>query len=148
MCMALDRSSGLTEGFLIGNEATLQRLILGKGAPHGALAKHIWAHVAIEGNICDVKPNPDFKTGVIWFARGHLRGPKVNEQLEWNAVQPGDKDLLGFATRICRQLQHDRLHLRDGGEARHYLHTESTKELWLAAREEHHRILGEAKVPA
>jgi hypothetical protein len=39
LCMALDRSSAFGEGFLIGNEATLQRLLFTKHAPHAALAQ-------------------------------------------------------------------------------------------------------------
>ena len=52
LCMALDLCSSYGEGLLIANEATLQRLLFEPGAPHRALTQHIWAHLVIEGNIC------------------------------------------------------------------------------------------------
>jgi hypothetical protein len=36
LCMALDRSSSFDEGLLIGNVATLQRLLFAPNAPHRA----------------------------------------------------------------------------------------------------------------
>ena len=135
LCIALDRCSSFGEGFLIANESTLQRLILGENAPHRALAGHIWANFAIAGNIC-MAGRKDQQTGVIWFARGHHRGPLVNERLSPDDVQPGDQDLLGLVTRACTRLERDRLRFRTGPWAASYLHTQSTRELWQAAREE------------
>jgi len=53
LMIALDRMSGHGEGFLLGNEATLQRLIF--AGPHTALAQHVWAHLVVEGNICQMR---------------------------------------------------------------------------------------------
>lgn len=81
----MDRSSSFGEGFLIGNETTLQRLLFAPKAPHCALVNHIWAHLIIRGNICSYKLTgssvTDFNTGVIYFARGHDRGPQVTQTL-------------------------------------------------------------------
>ena len=147
--IALDRSSTVGEGFLIGNEATLQRLLFAKGAPHAALVQHIWAHLAIEGNICSPKvgPSGDFKTGIIWFARGHSRGPTLNRAFANSNLRPDDKDLPGLVRRICDQLKSDRLLQREGPEAASYLCTQNCQELWQAAKEEHEREQGLSKTP-
>jgi len=150
LCIALDRSSTVGEGFLIGNEATLQRLLFAKGAPHAALVQHIWAHIAIEGNICCNKAGPsgtDFQTGVIWFARGHSRGPTLNRAFANSNLRPDDKDLPGLVRRVCTQLKSDRLLQRDGPEAASYLRTQNCQELWQAAKEEHEREQGFSKLP-
>ncbi len=146
----MDQSSTVGEGFLIGNEATLQRLIFAKGAPHAALVQRIWAHLAIEGNICCSKAGPsatDFKTGVIWFARGHSRGPTLNRTLATSDLLPDDKDLLGLVRQVCGQQKCDRLLQRDGPCAASYLRTQNCQELWQAAKEEHEREQGLSKAP-
>lgn len=80
LCIALDRCSEYGEGFLIGNEATLQRLILSLGAPHKPLSIHVWAHLSILGNPmtgiqdCAWQEGQQFKTGVIFFAASHDNG--------------------------------------------------------------------------
>jgi hypothetical protein len=150
LCLALDRSSSFGEGFLIGNEATLQRLLFVKDAPHRSLVEHIWAHLAIEGNICSDKAGPsgtDFQTGVIWFARGHSQGPSFNQTLTNADVKPDDKDLPGLVRRVCQRLKDDRIYHRNGPHAAIYLHTKTTQELWQAAREEQLRIDGSGKLP-
>jgi hypothetical protein len=150
LCIALDRSSSFGEGLLIGNEATLQRLLFAKDAPHRSLVEHVWAHIAIEGNICSDKAGPsgtDFKTGVIWFARGHSQGPSFDQTLTRTNVTPDDKDLLGLARRVCAQLKKDRFSHRDGPCAARYLHTENCHELWQAAREEQLRLAGRSPLP-
>ena len=91
-CIALDRCSPYGEGFIIANEATLDRLIFAPNAPHRALAAHVWAHLIIDGgNICDPdcgrKPS-DFKTGIIWFARSHLQGTGWNKTISTSSLQP------------------------------------------------------------
>ena len=158
LCLALDRSSVLGEGFLIGNEATLQRLLFAKDAPHRSLMEHIWAHIAVEGNICfekairsDLWPSArigtDFKTGVIWFARGHAQGPLFNQSLTNADFKPDDKDLPGRVRRVCQRLKEDRISHRHGPHAAIYLHTKTTQELWQAAREEQLRVDGSGKLP-
>jgi hypothetical protein len=78
---ALDLCSTCGEGFLIGNNATLQRLLFDPGAPHAAAAAHVWAHVTIPGNPMTARKNcqweaNEFTTGVIYFARDHTSGPR------------------------------------------------------------------------
>jgi len=150
LCMALDRSSAFGEGFLIGNEATLQRLLFAKNAPHAVLAHHVWAHITIEGNICSTKgglSGTDFHTGVIWFARDHTCGPGFEQTLSVSDIKPDDKDLLGLAGRVCARIQRERTSHRRGAWAAAYLHTENTTELWLAAREEQLRLDGASEHP-
>lgn len=81
--IALDRMTLRGEGFAICNEATVQRLIFGEGAPHSALAKHIWLHVVVEGNPMTRlslgdggQPDEPFQTAVLYFARDHEDGPQ------------------------------------------------------------------------
>ncbi|MGN6556355.1 MAG: hypothetical protein ACTHLW_21800 [Verrucomicrobiota bacterium] len=147
LCLALDRLTGPGEGMLIGNEATLQRLILGPGAPHGALATHIWAHVVIEGNICTEGcsreplgrvpniPNgtqPEgmrlpFQTGVIYFAPAHGGRPEERRAAT-----------LAEAEAVCRELSDRRIYYRRGQEVREHTlrFTEDTGKLWRAIGEE------------
>jgi len=145
LCMALDRSSSFGEGFLIGNESTLQRLLFAKDAPHKSLVEHIWAHIAIEGNICSDKvgqSGPDFRTGIIWFARGHSRGTSFNQTLMRADIKHDDKNLLGLVRRVCAELKSKRRTHRSGPEAASYLQTHNSQELWQAAREEQLRVDG------
>ncbi len=51
----IDACSPYSEGLLIANQTTLQQLIFAAGAPHSALVNHIWAHMAIDGNICQTQ---------------------------------------------------------------------------------------------
>lgn len=139
LCLALDRMTDYGEGFLIGNQATLDRLILLDGAPHGALREHVWANVIIPGNICQrdagpndvvcTDPDTDFKTGVIYFARDHYDGFNKEDKLliDGKASLAQVADSVGapdfrLARRGCR--------LRPG-----CADLESHK-LWEAAREE------------
>jgi hypothetical protein len=79
---ALDLCTPYGEGLLIGNNATLQRLLFDPGAPHAAVAAHVWAHLVIPGNPmtarkdCQWQEDKDFQTGVIYFAREHTAGPR------------------------------------------------------------------------
>ena len=78
---ALDLCTPYGEGLLIGNNATLQRLLFDPGAPHAATAAHVWAHLVVPGNPmtarknCQWQEDKDFQTGVIYFARDHSAGP-------------------------------------------------------------------------
>jgi len=82
LLIALDRCSYQGEGMLIANNATLERLIFTPGAPHAAVAQHIWAHLVVPGNPmtgiqdCLWEKEDQFHTGVIYFARDHHTGPK------------------------------------------------------------------------
>jgi len=140
LCLALDFCSAYGEGFLIANEATLQRLIFAMGAPHRALENHIWAHLAINGNLCQAKADPksDFKTGVIWFARPEQSGtPK-----HYAAASREE------AAAVCKELQRNRLRLRRGCETSgDYNYTEDTVQMWRAAAEEWGRLTGQRKAP-
>ena len=144
LCIALDRSSHYTDGLLIGNNSTLERLIFAANAPHRHLAAHVWAHVAIEGNICQPEIGNrkseigNFQTGIIWFARGHTRGPQMVGRASSRAE----------AEAFCEAIRKDRYTLRDGPEAARYLQTTDSVELWSAAKEEHEREHGLSKAPA
>jgi hypothetical protein len=139
LCIALDRMSTQGEGYLIGNESTLQRLILGKGAPHEALAPHIWAHLAIAGNICQPDcglRTVDFKTGVIYFARAHQDGVKIEREV--GRATPCAP--LEEAATACREFLEARLTARKGPEPKDYSYTEDCNALWDAAAEEYARL--------
>src|ERR1039458_5999426 len=135
LCLALDRSSEYGEGFLIGNESTLQRLILGPGAPHAALAMHVWAHLIITGNICDPKRDPEsqFRSGVIYFARAHDAGPSTLYQLPLITS-------LAQAQSVCVELHKHRLELRLGAEIKSYAQTDDTVGKWQAVAGEWDRL--------
>ena len=80
--VALDLCTPYGEGLLIGNNATLQRLLFEPGAPHAAVAAHVWAHLVIPGNPmtarknCQWQEDKAFATGVLYFARDHTAGPR------------------------------------------------------------------------
>jgi hypothetical protein len=109
LLIALDRCSYAGEGLLIGNNATLERLILAPGAPHGALAKHIWARVIIEGNpmtgIRDCSFQDTFRTGVIYFASDHESGCRIAPPIAKNLAE---------TTVICGQVASLRGSKREG----------------------------------
>jgi len=138
LCLALDRCSHYGEGFLIANEATLQRLIFGGNAPHAALRSHIWAHLVVAGNICETHrrgtETQNFQTGVIYFARTHNRGIINNSASQ----RLSGENSIGDAQRICAGLFKQRLLLRKGAEIATFAggHTADSAELWNAAREE------------
>ena len=151
LCLAIDLCSSYGEGVLIANEATLQRLIFAPDAPHRALVNHIWAHLAIDGNICQpesvgrVSPPgvPPFRTGVIYFARSPQSGsPKHYHSAGAGELTPGRT--LYEARVACLELQRERLRLRRGAETHQdYAYTEETPVLWQAAADEWNRLHGE-----
>jgi predicted RNA methylase len=147
LCLALDRCSIFGEGYLIANESTLQRLILGPDAPHGALAAHCWAHLVIAGNICQVRraegggrSEDGFQTGVLYFAREHTLG-LCGPRLGWN-LPPGMMALPGLeaATEACAELARQRVYLRTGAEVRSYQFSKNTAAHWRSAAEEWRRL--------
>jgi len=127
LCIALDRCSPCGEGYLIANEATLQRLIFAKDAPYHFLSLHVWAHLIIKGNICEPKSKID--TGVIYFAR--------SPQTDCHSFQCPTFEA---AKLLCEELRRKRLTHRRGPENTPYLHTKEslalTLERWQAAAEE------------
>ncbi len=137
LAMALDLSSVYGEGLLIANEATLQRLILGPGAPHGALEAHLWAHLVIEGNpMTGIKgaeyQESGFQTGVLYFARSHTTGLEPDAHFKVANLAEAETD--------CQTLSRERMDLRRGAEVRDYQYTEETPELWQAVRAEWERL--------
>ena len=93
LLMALDRLTTRGEGLLIGNHATLERLLFAPGAPHAAVAQHCWGRLILPGNPmtgrddCNFQhevgtgsnPVPDnapYHTEVLYFARDHATGPR------------------------------------------------------------------------
>jgi len=143
LMIALDRMSHYGDGFLIANEATLQRLILGQDAPHGALARHVWAHLVVAGNLCmesKSKGKPaspdDFQTGILWFSRGHEAGLIATRGAEGCASHLKD------AERFVERLREQRPRYRKGMETSDYHRTHDTESLWSAAAEEWARLSG------
>jgi hypothetical protein len=132
LLIALDLCTVYGEGLLIANNATLERLLFNSGAPHDAIARHIWAHVVVPGNPmtnlenCQWKENEQFHTGVIYFAREHTTGPK---QYRWPEIPD----------RVYRQ----------GAEIRNeHMARQASVELWQAARERVGELEGnKPKVP-
>ena len=126
LCLALDRCSPYGEGLQIANNATVQRLIFDRNAPHAALAAHIWARVVIKGNICAATYDPDdgFETAVLYFARSHTGG--VNRELLVGS--------LAEARLRLAELGKSRVAVRAGPVIRTYEggHTEDTASLWEA----------------
>ncbi|HTB83722.1 MAG TPA: DEAD/DEAH box helicase [Candidatus Sulfotelmatobacter sp.] len=132
LCIALDRSSHLTDILLVSNNATLERLLFGGNAPHRALAAHAWAHLIIPGNIC-VDKLSDFQTGVVWLARSHTRGLTAGS-MKLVARTPAER-LAAVETAVA-DISRDRYKLRNGPETATYLQTANSVELWKAAQEE------------
>ena len=143
LCMALDLSSEYGEGFLIANEATLQRLIFADKAPHRSLSVHVWAHLVIKGNPmtglqdCAHQEGEQFTTGVLYFARSHDQGaPDSGSTL----YHPPLVTTIDEARAACNELQKHRLELRQGAEIKSYAKTEDTAEKWKAVGEEWERL--------
>jgi hypothetical protein len=132
LLIAMDLCTVYGEGFLIANNATLERLIFKPDAPHDAVAKHIWAHLIVPGNPmtgienCLWREDEQFYTGVIYFAREHTTGPK---QYRWPEIP-------------------ERIH-RQGAEIRNdYMARQDSAQLWQAARERVNELEGsKPKVP-
>ena len=103
LMIALDLTPPRGEGVLIGNQDTIERLILNPKAPHTALAQHVWANLIIEGNpMTDEKvqtwdKDKPFRTGVIYFARSHTAGCKFGadaktlDEFKRNAEQASER---------------------------------------------------------
>ncbi len=102
LMIALDLCTYEGEGFVVGNNATWERLIFAPGAPHAALAKHIWGHLVIPGNPmtgiddCLWEKEQQFHTGVLYFARSHTQGPT---RYQW--PQLPDR-LMRMGSELCR----------------------------------------------
>jgi hypothetical protein len=126
LCIALDCCSDYGEGFLIANEATLKRLIFSPAAPYRVLAQHIWAHLTIQGNICQTKGRSDFVTGVIYFAHASQGKPFNAHCATFEA-----------AKTVCEELKKRRMEFRKGPEAADYMHTKNCADLWEAAAAEY-----------
>ena len=135
MMIALDLMSNRGEGFLIANDATLERLIFKDGAPYSSLAPHVWARAILKGNPMTGEAKQtfdkekDFETGVIWFAVAHIDG------LDRDATFRAD-DLSEFAQAV-EQIRMRRHRLRSGVSvmARYNL-TEGCDDIWKSVRTE------------
>jgi hypothetical protein len=83
LLIALDLCTAYGEGLLIANNNTLERLLFAPGAPHSAVVKHCWARLVVPGNPmtgiadCQWQEGEQFETGVLYFAREHITGPKT-----------------------------------------------------------------------
>ena len=78
LMIALELSTVRGEGYMIGNHATLEKLLFKEGARYTALAHHIWGYWVLDGNpMTDAKGNrweEKMQTGIIAFARSHVAG--------------------------------------------------------------------------
>ena len=139
LALALDRCSRCGEGLLIANNATLQRLLFAPGAPHAALASHVWLHLVIKGNPmtglddCSHQHEEQFHTGVIYFARSHSGGPMP-------AARNIAVNSLAEAQTICAAAQKQRPDLRLGRAIKSYEYSTDTTEQWQAIGEEWARL--------
>jgi predicted RNA methylase len=120
LLMALDLCTTHGEGYLIGNNSTIERLFFAPGAPHAAVAKHIWSHIVIPGNPMTgidealwekydaTKPitpfNKPFETGVIYFARDHTTGTK---KYQWPQL-PDRAFRMGAELRVLQRVNDPR----------------------------------------
>ena len=150
LAMALDLCTTYGEGFLIANNNTLQRLIFGfphqstnpsihqSSPPYAMLARHIWAHVVVDGNPMtglndckwvksdDGQSGTDFKTGVIYFAASHENGPQHYELPVSTFCFPLSALSANPVSRTARM----------GSEMRNaYYANDDTVELWQVAKE-------------
>jgi len=139
LCIALDRCTEYGEGFLIGNEATIQRLVLGMGAPHKPLSIHVWAHLSILGNPmtgiqdCAWQEGQQFRTGVIYFSPYHTDGIAF-ERLDLQ----GDEQNGGSLQVAIDELKAARRNIRAYHSIRSDWQCQSTTtwDRWKAASEE------------
>ncbi len=136
LMIALDRCTVRGEGFLIANEATLQRLLFAPLAPYQELARHIWAHLTFTGNVMTGSTHGqwdnEFNTGVIYFARAHQDGPQYTRHFD--SLPP---ELPGG----LREHRHDAdIYLP------YHQHSDTGLE-WAAARDEWERLNGRAEYP-
>ena len=151
LCLGLSLAHGPHgEGLLIANENTLQRLILGPGAPHAALVKHCWAHAVFPGDVFATGEDGDTglscPVGVLWWARSHTIGPaEATDYLlpHWPAFRKAGE--LAKVPGLGATLQTVRL-WRSGSEPRSYNdHYVRQLEDWeVAAEEWRHRQAEEA----
>lgn len=142
LCLGLSLAHGPHgEGLLIANENTLQRLILGPGAPHSALVKHCWAHAVFPGDVFATGEAGDTglscPVGVLWWARSHTIGPaEATDYLlpHWPAFRKAGE--LAKVPGLGAALQTVRL-WRSGSEPRSYNdHFVRQLEDWEVAAEE------------
>ena len=132
MMIALDLMPPRGESVLIGNQDTIERLILDPKAPHAALAQHVWANLIIEGNPMTAEAqqtwdkDKPFRTGVIYFARSHTAGCKLI----------ADAKTLGDFKRNAEQAS-ERYRYRSGGEfySEHQM-PQDVVERWKAVADE------------
>lgn len=137
LLMALDLCTTHGEGYLIGNNSTIERLFFAPGAPHAAVAKHIWAHVVIPGNpmsgnaTCLWEKEEEFKTGVVYFARDHTNG--CARKNVWDNGQSGTLPDRAF---------------RMGAELRVMQRVNDPRDAWTAAKERVAELNGkESRMP-
>lgn len=136
LCLALDLGTYYSEGFIICNEATVQRLILGPDAPHRALAQHLWAHLIVAGNICQPKANgpsgTDFQTGILYFANSHKDGAQTTETVA----------TIEQARKVLLRWKRDRDELRHGSDMQTWVTGKCQNPVgkWAAVAEEHERL--------
>lgn len=148
MMMALDLMTDRGEGFLIANDATLERLILKDDAPYGELASHVWARVILKGNPMTGEAKQtfdkekDFETGVIWFAKAHYDGLDRDARMRADYLKRSDAAEeyrgVGSSFEECvEQIRMRRNRLRSGVSiVGKYNLREDSQDLWRSTRTE------------
>ena len=141
LLIALDLSTAYGEGLVIANNNTLERLLCYPDSPHAAVLKHCWLRLIVPGNPMTGLDHANFQkeehayhTGVLYFARDHHTGP---HEVRYGSVEEFyAADLAGLRLR------------RQGAELRPHLVCGTTRNLWLAAKDQVAEIQGrKPKVP-
>lgn len=132
LLMALDLMAQRGEGFLIANQDTLDRLLFNPDGAHRTAAVHVWANIVIRGNpITGIEghawEDTGFRTGVVYFAKGHLEGRRFTR----------DVGSIAEFEAAVRELATHRARYRRGPEVlSSYQAREETQQLWMAVRDE------------
>ena len=138
LLMALDRLTLRGEGLLIGNHATLERLLFAPGAPHAAVAQHCWGRLILPGNPmtglteCNFEHDDTYHTEVLYFARDHTTGPR--SIVRWTQPWPAPSLPKSTTPPTAFPLP-DRQH-RLGIPCRPDYENEETLPLWWAVTEQ------------
>lgn len=77
----LDRCTERGEGFVIGLNSTMERLVFAPNAPYRALAGHVWLRVVLKGNAMTGKDKGNWgseaETCIAYWANSHFDGVQM-----------------------------------------------------------------------
>ena len=125
LMLALDLAPAWGEGYILGYTATVNRLILKDGAPHGALKAHVWGAIDFNLEI----DGAEIATTALYWSHSHTKGLAPASRLE-----------SGHSLEDCvTHLKDNRLTLHRGSEIRANTHQQTldTAEVWHAAAQEY-----------